>query len=256
MTSDVQAPPPPPAEHERSMSPVQRLGGVLFSPDETFRDIARKPDILLPLAVLFIVSVISAALIIPRMDFETMIRDQMERSGRTANLAPGDVDRAVRIGASFAKVVGYASPAVSIGVWAIIALVLMLSYRMFGGEGTYKQAFAVTLYAWMPLIIKSIIGTVVAMTRSNVDPETINTLVASNPAILVDVKLHPVLFSLLTSIDLFSIWTIVLFIISFAYVSRMSKTASAITVLCWWGVVTFFKVGFAAFGAMRMKAGA
>ncbi|HSP15602.1 MAG TPA: Yip1 family protein [Thermoanaerobaculia bacterium] len=253
MTTDLEAAPPPPVPEE-SKDSWQRLGGVLFSPDETFRDIARRPNVLLPLAILFIVSVISAVLLIPRIDFESTVRDQMERSSRAASMSPGDMDRAVRMGAALGKAIGYASPVVAIAIWAIIAGVMLTAFRLFGGEGTYKQAFSATLYAWIPLLIKSIVTTAVAMTKSTIDAEQIATLVTSNPAFLLDLKVHPIAFSLLSSIDIFAIWTIVLFIIGFAHLSKVSKAKSATIVISLWAVMIIVKLGFAALGAARMKA--
>lgn len=253
MTDIQTAPPPPPPAPATPTGSLERLGGALFSPDETFREIAERPNVLVPIAILVIVTLISSVLLIPRMDFETMMRDQMERSGKTAQMAPGDVDRAVRIGSSFAKVVGYTSPAVIVIMAVIVAGALLLTFRMFGGEGTFKQAFSVTLYAWLPIIIRSAIGTVVGVFKGTIDPQQVQTMVASNPGIFVDLHEHPVLFSLLSSFDLFTIWSIVLLIIGFAYVARTSKGRSAAVVLGWWFAVIFFKVGFAAFGAMRMK---
>jgi len=234
---------------------MQRITGALFSPDETFRDIAARPNVLAPLVILIVISVTSVVMLMPRMDFATMIRDQMERSGKAAQLGPGDMDRAVRISSSFLKIIGYTSPVIAIGFWALIAGALLLTFRLFGGEGRYKQEFSVTLYAWIPLIINSVIATIVAMTRSTIDPEQMATMVASNGAVLVDLHAHPVAFAFLSAIDLFTIWTIVLLIIGFAHVARTSRARAATVVLSWWGVMLFFKVGSAALGAMRMKAG-
>jgi hypothetical protein len=79
------------------------------------------------------------------------------------------------------------------------------------------------------------------------------TVLKSNPAFLVDMKEHAVLFSLLSSLDIFTIWTIVLLIIGFAALTRSSKAKSAAIVIPLWAVVILIKVGFAAMGAARMK---
>jgi hypothetical protein len=254
MTVDLEtAPPPPPAQSKSSM---QRLGGVLFSPDDTFRDIAARPDILTPLAILVVISIISAVLIIPHIDFAATVRDRLESSPQGASMSAADMERAERVGAAFGKALGYASPALAIVIWAVIAGVVLIAYRLFGGEGTYKQAFSVTLYAWIPLVIKSVITTVVALTKTSIDANQMVTLVTSNPAFLLEMKEHPIAFSFLSSIDLFAIWTLVLFIIGFAHVARVTKAKSATVMISLWAIVLFFKLGFAALGAAKMKAAA
>ncbi len=167
------APPPPPPAPDAPTGSLERLGGVLFSPDDTFREIAARPNVFAPLALLVVVTLISTVLLLPRMDFETMMRDQMERSGRASQMAPGDLDRAVRMSASFAKVIGYVSPVIVIIMVVIVAGVLLVTFRMFGGEGTFKQAFSVTLYAWVPVIIRSLIGTIVGVFKGSIDPATV-----------------------------------------------------------------------------------
>lgn len=252
MTSEIESgQPPAPAAPERKGS-LRRMVGALFAPDETFRDIATRPDVLVPMIVLVILTIISSAVVVPRMDVAGAIRDQMESSNR--NMSPEDIDRSVRFMSAFSRAAGYVAPLISICFWALIAGILLLAFRMFGSLGTYKQAFSATLYAWIPLTLNSIIATIVIAAKGSVDPREMPTVVRSNPAFLVDFKEHPVAFSFLSSLDLFTIWTVVLLIIGFAFVSRTSKARSAVTIISLWAFALAIKIGFAALGAARMKA--
>jgi len=252
MTTGIAEPSPavplgePPAKNS-----FQRIAGVLFAPVDTFRDIARKPDILVPLIVLVVIGFLVTAVLVPRMDFETMMRTQMEQSGR--NMPEADMQRSLKIMSSFGKVMAWAGPIWGILFYVIIAGVLLLAHRLMGGEGNFAQAFSATLYAWIPQAINSIIVAIVAFAKGEIDPSTMATLVKSNPAFLVDMKEHPVLFSALSSIDIFTIWTVILLIIGFAALSRFSKAKSAAIVISLWLVAIVVKLGFAALGAARMK---
>jgi hypothetical protein len=124
---------------------------------------------------------------------------------------------------------------------------------MFGGEGTFKQAFSVTIYAWLPQVIKGIAMAIIVVARGEVDIALLNNVVMSNLGFLVDMKQQPVLHALLSSLDIFSIWTIALFTIGFSYVSRLSKATSAAIVISLWAIVVVFKLAGAALGAARMK---
>lgn len=252
MTSGMDATPPsaaaaPPAPPK---GPVQRIFGALFSPNETFADIARKPDILVPLAVIVFFSLLSTIVVVPKLDFESMMREQFESN---KDISAEDADRMVRITAASGKVFAYASPILAIGIFAIVAGVLLLAFRMMAGEGTFKQAFSVTLYSQFPQVIHGLITTVIIMTKSSVQPDQMNTLLKSNLGFLVDPKQQMVPFALLSSLDLFTIWTLVLLIIGFACVSRFSKAKSAAIVISLWIVTVVVKLGFAALGASRMK---
>ena len=249
-TAEPYPPAPPPVDLPAKNS-FQRIAGVLFAPADTFRDIARKPDILIPLAILVILGFISAAILVPRMDFDAMMQEQMAQSGR--QMSDADMERAAKMGAAFGKVMAFASPILGVIVWAIIAGVLLLAHRLFGGEGDFKQAFSTTMYAWIPQAISAIVLTIVAAAKGEVNPATMQTLVKSSPAFLVEMTEHPILFSLLSSLDIFTIWTLILLIIGFSTLSRVSRGKSAAIVISLWLMTVVVKLGFAALGASRMK---
>lgn len=230
---------------------MQRIVGALFSPDETFREIALKPDVLIPLLIILVLTTISGIVLAPRLDYESL-RPQM--AAKNPNLAPEDLDRAIKMAGAVGKVSAYASPVLVLLVFVCVAAVLLLAFRLFGGEGTFFQAFSIVTYAWIPRVIQSVILTVIIAIKGMADVNDIPTLVRSNPAFLVDMADHPVLFSFLATFDVFTIWTVVLLIIGFAYMSRFTKARSATIIVSIWAFITVLKLGFAAMGAAKMKA--
>lgn len=84
------------------------------------------------------------------------------------------------------------------------------------------------------------------------DPDTLELNpaknVASNLGILVSEKAHPVLNSILGSVDLFSFWTIALLSIGFAAVSdrKLTTKKSATMVVLLWAVWVLVKAGWSA----------
>lgn len=242
---------PPPVTEPPAKNSFERIAGVLFAPVDTFRDIARKPDILVPLIVLLVLALASAIIFVPRMDVDAMVQAQMEQSGR--QMSDADMAQAAKFSGSLMKVMGYLSPVWAILIWLVIAGVLLLAFRLFGGEGNFKQAFSATLYAWIPNTIGGIITTIIVFARGKVDPTTMATLVKSSPAFLVDQKDNPIAFALLSSLDIFTIWTLILLILGFAALSKFSKGKAAAIVISLWLVTVVVKLGFAALGASRMK---
>ena len=251
MTTGTADPISAPAAEPPAKNSFQRIAGVLFAPAETFKDIARKPDIVVPLVILVLLGIVAAVLLVPRMDFDAMMQEQMAQSGR--QMSEADMERASKVAAGFGKMMAYASPLLSVAIWAIIAAVLLLAHRLFGGEGNFMQAFSTTLYAWIPNAISGIVMTIVAVAKGEVNPATMGTLVKSSPAFLVDMKDNPVLFALLSSFDIFTIWVLILLIIGFSTLSRLSRGKSAAIVISLWLVTVVVKLGFAAMAAARMK---
>ena len=120
-----------------------RVAGVLFSPGETFEDIARSPNILAPLILLTVIGLATTIVTVPRRDFDAMFRQEMQKSGR--QMSEADLERASKMGAAFGKAMAYVSPVWVIIFYVVIAAVLMFAFRLMGGDGTFKQSLSATL---------------------------------------------------------------------------------------------------------------
>jgi len=224
-----------------------RIAGVLFAPAETFADIVRRPDFIAPLLLFTALGYLATIAIAPRVDYTSIKEAQMaqiEQSGR--KLTDSDRQQMERFMVASTKVAMWLNPLFMILAYAIFAGVFWFAFRLMGGEGNYAEAFSVTLYAWVPMVIYTLISAVVILARGSFDPVTAATLVKSNPAFLADQQAQPVLFSLLSSFDLFSLWTLFLFTIGFAAASRLSRSMSAGIVLTLWIMMVLVKLGYSA----------
>jgi len=234
---------------EPKPNPIQRIIGVIFSPDVTMASIAKRPDWVLPLVLLLITSLAAGIIIAPRVDFASAARESMEQN---KNATPEQVEKAVKITTSMGKVFSYLSPVLSLIGLLVIAGVLLLAFRLLGGEGDFKQAFSVTCYASIPSIIKSVITLIVILARGSLIPaQELATLVRTNLGFLADYKTHPMAFALYSSFDIFSVWFLFLLIIGFAYLSRLSKAKSAAIIISLWVVVLLLKLIGPALQAVR-----
>ncbi|HEY0140610.1 MAG TPA: Yip1 family protein [Thermoanaerobaculia bacterium] len=251
----VPAPPAPPAPEPPATNSFARLAGALFAPAKTFAEIARRPDILVPLIVIVLIGYVSTFLIIPKMDWSAIHEQQAEQvKKRNPNVTDADMERMSRFAEATGKVMGWISPLLMLLWYVVVAGVMLLAFRLMGGEGNFKQAFSATLYAWLPLVILSIVMTIVVTLKGSFDPTQAATLVKSNPAFLVDQKTQPVLFSLLSSFDVFTIWTLVLLTFGFSALSKFSRAKSAVIVVVLWGITIVIKIGLAAVQAMAAAA--
>jgi len=250
MSDSIAETQPQPQEKVNSFA---RIVGVFFSPNETFQSIARKPDFGIPLAILAFISLISGWVLASRLDFVSMMRDAMEANPQVAKMPAEQLDRMVKFSAGITKAIAYASPLMSILVLVILAGIIFLAFRMFGGQGDFKQAFSATVYAWYPLVLKGVVAFIVLLNRKNISMFDLQNPVRSNLAFLVDPKTKPVAFAFLTSVDLFSIWLIILLIIGFAALSHLSKARSAAIVISLWIIGILLKLIGPALQATRMK---
>lgn len=233
-----------------SKNTFQRMVGVFFSPAETFADIARRPDILWPMLILVVIGYTTTLLMVPRMDFDAIFAQQAEQmKKKSPNLSDADIERFGRLAKASTKVSFFVAPLLALATYALVALALWGAVRLLGGVGDFGQSLSATLYAWMPMVLFSIILTIVVVARGSLDPMEMQTVVKSNPAFLVDRVEHPVLASFLATFDLFTIWTVVLLVFGFSALSGLSKAKTAAIVISLWTLVVVVKLGLAALTA-------
>ena len=225
-----------PAEMTPAPSPERgtfaRLGGLVAAPGETMRGIAEKPDWIIPLIIIVILSVGLNLILAPRIDFETQMREQFSERG----MSEQQIEEAMERVAGFQKFSGWFALAFSIVMLVAVAALFLLVSKVFGGEGTYKQFFSVTEYAWMPQMLKALLLTLLVWRAGTVDAVTMQTLLKSNLGFLVNPAEQPALFALLSSIDVFNFATIALMAIGYGHASRIGKGKMAIGIVLLYAV--------------------
>src|SRR5438067_12658435 len=117
----VAAPP-----QEKHSNPFSRIIGVLFSPGETFQEIARKPDFVRPAIVIVLVVFAAVFATIPRIDFDGTYREAFEAKG----MSGPQMAQAMKFAVAFAKGGMYFAPVLLLGGLAVAALVYFLGVRM------------------------------------------------------------------------------------------------------------------------------
>jgi len=231
---------------------VQRLVGAFISPQETFEDINRKGSWL---GIFLIIAVLATTMsYLPQrlMDHETYMRKALEMNPMTRKLPEDQIQKIVEQPQSafqkYSTII--LAPVGLLVVYAICAAALLLIFVLMGGGLNFKKSMTFTLWGMAPPgLVGSLLAILFMFTK---DPDSLevdpSANVVSNLGHLVSAKENGVLHSLLTSIDLFTAWTIFLLSIGFSIASggKLSKGKAAVGVLVAWGIYVLGKVGFAA----------
>jgi hypothetical protein len=127
------------------------------------------------------------------------------------------------------------------GVLALMALILSAGIR-------FKQIFAVVSYSCLVSLVSSIL-TVVVIFLKNPDEINIQNPLAFNPAAFMDPDKNKFLYSLATSLDLFSFWTILLMAVGLkaAAGKKLSFGGALFAVVLPWAVYVLGKSAWAGF---------
>jgi hypothetical protein len=247
---NAQAMEPAPA----GMSEFSRITGVFFEPKKTFADIAERPRWLVPLVLLILAGLAFTFMIGQRIGWERIIRQQMDTNPRTQQMTPEQREQGVAIGVKFATVAGYAGPIVFTPIMYLIiaGVVTGIVAGIMSAGVKFRQVFAIVCYAGLPAIIYSILG-IVLMFIKNPDDFNMKNPLAFNPGAFMDpTTTSKFVYSLSTSLDLFSIWTILLIAVGLkaAAGKRLSFTGALFAVALPWAVLILGKAALSGTGLM------
>jgi hypothetical protein len=221
-----------------------RLVGVLVSPGKTFEEIAGKPTWLVAMVALIIVGLITGTLISGKIDFEETIRQSLDEQGR--QLGEEQTQQAIDIGEKVARVMTVVSPLVFQPIiYLLLALVFMVLFRVLGGELGFVKSLAVIVHGMMPRLVLGLLSIPVILGRAEFTAEELQSggVMGSNVGYFLGEDTGPGLLALMSSLDVFSIWTVVLLIIGFAAAARISKGTAAGGVAGLWVLYVLGKVG-------------
>lgn len=239
-SSEVAAPAPGPA-----VSAPGRVVGTFFSPVSTFESIAAKPGFVLPLLLWTAASLLVTAFLLPRIDFDRMIRSSIEKRGQSVpeERIQAIVSQQKRMAPVLYNAIGAVSPTL---ICLLVALVFWASFKAFGWDFTFRQGVAVTAHAFLPGVLGAFVLVAVVAQKESVDPQAMGDLLRSNLGFLVEKQSSPALHAILQSLDIFSLWTLVLLAIGYAAAGRVSRKASAGVVFTIWALFVLGKAGLAA----------
>jgi hypothetical protein len=242
-------------EEAAKYGPAGRLIGVLLSPGETFADINRKPTWLVPIIIGIVVGLGTSLFFTWRVkpDYDRIVRNQIrqqtERSG--TQLSAEELEQRVTIGKTIAKFFPFALIVFVPIVYLVVSGVFALGLLLVQAQTTFKKVLSVYTWTAASVSLVSLLVTVaVLMTRDTesmrtMDPKDYGNLTATNLGALVTSG-SSALKSIAGSIDVFSIWTIVLLCIGFAAIAgsrKITKSRTATIVITVWVVYVLIKTG-------------
>lgn len=225
-----------------------RIVSVLLAPAKTFASIAARPTWLVPLLVLAVLGLAVSLILVPKVDWGASIREQLESSGAADQVSAEQLEQQVAIGE---KVSGGAIYFVAVvGPWLIyplIALFFLGLFKLLGSEMSFKQSLATLVHAFIPFALAALLTIPVLYGRAEISAEEMQQgkLLASNVGAFLADDASPALLALASSIDLFTIWAVVLLVIGYHVVARVSRTSTLVVVLGSWLAWVAIKVGIA-----------
>ncbi|MBS1859562.1 MAG: YIP1 family protein, partial [Acidobacteria bacterium] len=160
------------------------------------------------------------------------IRHQFETNPRLAQMDPAQREQAMQMQMRFAPVGSYVGVLVGVPlvdlIWA--GILLGIAKGLMAAQLRFKQMFSVVVWGGLPGLISTILAIVVMYLKPPDDFNLQNPLVFNPGAMMDPLTSSKFLYSLASSLDLFTIWVLVLVGIGLkAAGGKSMSTAGAMT---------------------------
>lgn len=213
--SFVPLPQPAPGTPE-PMPVLSRVAGAFYEPSTVFKSLRAHPYWLAGFLIIAFLNIAYAVAFTQRLTPERIVTYVTDKMAETPFIPPEAVEKAKvqqleqaknpieRVGTAIKSMVGL------FAFFAFLAALYLLSILVFGGRINYWQAFAVAVYASLPIaIIQRILSFIILYVK---DPDSIHpimgqeTLIQDNLGVLFQPAQHPILFVAASAIGVLSFY--------------------------------------------------
>ena len=214
------------------MTEIGRLSGVFFEPGKVFADVSQRPRWIAPILVSILVGLTLAYAISTHIGWESTIRQTFANNPRTADLPADQREKMIATGAKFASSLGWVAALLGtpFSVLIVAGVLTGLFNGLLGTELKFAQTFAVTAYA---LLVRALWNALMILLVYLKPPEDFNIQVSpfSPAAYMNRLETPKWLMSLAGSLDLFTIWSIILLAIGFSVAAKKLSFAKSLTAI-------------------------
>jgi Yip1 domain len=239
------------AQEPTPLSQSERVIDVFIAPSKTFNDILRDCSWWLPWLIGVVITFGFGMAIQQKIGWDKTYNTILQQGSqaqldRMSQLPPDQLAHQKAIGAAFVKYIFWGTPVLGLLFALIVSGVLLFTVNFgFGGQAKFRKMLAVWFYATLPFAIQGILGIITVF--SGLDPDAFNLKnpVATNLGYFLPMDSPKWLMVLGTSIDVLTIWVLILLTLGCSIVGKIKKSSAATAVWGWWILITLVKIAIA-----------
>jgi len=209
---------------ETKLTSREKLWGVIVNPVPTFKSIGQDPEILTPALIILALNVLLAWLIMP----ETVAYTESVIKGSNQAMNTQTLKTTI----TWTKVTVMAAAAVMPPlIWLVQAGLLAVLNQLMVGEARFKQLYAVSFFAWLPPFLGGTLKSLLVKVMGMKGAIAIRTGMALFLPSSVDSGFW---YVLLSKMDFFVIWGLVLLSLGGAAVMNKDGKKTGVFVFAVW----------------------
>ncbi len=240
-----------PAPEPAPLSEGQRLINTFFAPSRVFTDLRRSASWWAPFLIIAVVSLLFIYVVDQKVGFAKVVENQIQlqpkQAERLDRLPADQRQRVMQQQVTVTRIISYAVPVIALGIYAVFAAVLFATLKFVASSDLkYRTLFALIVYTRLPLLLSTLLAIVSLLAGVSGDGFNIQNPAATNPGYFIDPEGSAVLRALLTPLDVFSIWSLILTAIGITCISKVKRSAAFAVVFGWFAVVVLARVAIAA----------
>lgn len=219
-------------EIQKPQSQIQRAINIIVSPSSAIEAIKAKPNYLLPLAIIWVIGILSTLLT------KDLMAQYTEMAYSSAGLSADQIAATKETMSGLTQVTMYITMLVLPLAPVVKGLVSHLLSILFSGKGTMGSTVSLMLNAYIIQMVGTLISLpIMLMTQ--------NALFSFSPALLLPVeKMATPLFSTLASLNIFTIWYMIVSVMGIKKIHEVATwKAVVITLLPFILILSFSWIG-------------
>lgn len=243
----------PAADVAPGLSQMQRLTNTFTAPSKVFEDIKLgHRSWWLPFIIYVILGFVFYGVVNAKVGMRQVSENQIKLSPKTedqmAQLTPEQREQRMKISTSITQGLFLGGSVFLLIMGVVISAVLLGTINFgFGGRAKFGSIFAVWMYAMLPSCIKTLLGIVVLYAGTAPESFNIKNFAPTNlGAFLNPLDMNAGLYSLASSIDVITIWSLALVGIGTAMVAGVKRSSGYIASFGWWALIVVVGAGIAA----------
>ena len=240
------------AGQQPGLTQLQRVTNTFTAPSKTFEDIKRgNKSWWMPWIIMAVVGYLFFAVVVNKVGMQQVVDNQIHlnpsQEEKLEQAPPEQRAMSQKISLYATEGIFAASPLLVLAGLALMSLGLMGTINFgFGGRAKFGSIFSMWMYASLPSIVKTLLGIIVIFAGTAPESFNIKNFAPTNiGAFLNPADTGKVLSALASSIDVVTIWTLVLLSIGTATVAGTKRGSGYMAVFGWWVIFVLIGAGIA-----------